>query len=64
MTGQPPRSCARRSAPQRRTRVDIGDLVINSSLDGAIARDGAMVFAASTSKQPVELYYRAAGAAP
>jgi dipeptidyl aminopeptidase/acylaminoacyl peptidase len=46
-------------------RVDAGDLVISSSLDGAIARDGAMVFAASTSTQPVELYYRAAaGAAP
>jgi dipeptidyl aminopeptidase/acylaminoacyl peptidase len=45
-------------------RIDIGDLIINSSLEGAIARDGAMVFAASSSKQPVELYYRAAGGTP
>ena len=53
LTGTPP------------VRVDVGDLVISSSLDRATARDGAMVFAASTSTRPVELYYRAAaGAAP
>jgi dipeptidyl aminopeptidase/acylaminoacyl peptidase len=55
---------ALRQAQDRLARVDVGDLVINSSLDGAIARDGAMVFAASSSKQPVELYYRAAGGEP
>ena len=59
-----PLGAALRQAQDRLARVDIGDLVINSSLEGAIARDGAMVFAASSSKQPVELYYRAAGAAP
>ncbi len=45
-------------------RVDMGELVIASPLDGAIARDGAMVFVASTSTQPAELYYRPAGGAP
>ena len=46
-------------------RVDVGDLNITSPLDGAIAKDGAMVFVATSTKQPAELYYyRAAGGAP
>jgi dipeptidyl aminopeptidase/acylaminoacyl peptidase len=46
------------------SRIDVGDLVIGSPLEGAIARDGAMVFVATSTKQPAELYYRAAGGAP
>ncbi len=45
-------------------RLDVGELNIASPLDGAIARDGSMVFVATSTKQPAELYYRAAGAAP
>jgi len=45
-------------------RVELGDLVISSALDGAVGRDGALIFAASTSTQPSELYYRAAGGVP
>ncbi len=47
------------------SRLDVGELNVSSPLEGAIARDGAMVFVASTSKQPAELYYRPAnGGAP
>ena len=45
-------------------RIDLGDLNPTSPLDGAIARDGAMVFVATSTKQPAELYYRAPNAAP
>ena len=45
-------------------RVDVGDLNITSPLDGAIAKDGALVFVATSTKQPAELYYRAAGGTP
>ncbi len=45
-------------------RVDLGALNLASPLDGAIARDGAMVFVGTTSTQPSELYYRAADGAP
>jgi dipeptidyl aminopeptidase/acylaminoacyl peptidase len=45
-------------------RVDVGDLNVTSQLDGALAKDGAMVFVATSSRQPAELYYRAAGGAP
>lgn len=39
-------------------RIDLGDLVPQSSLDGAIGPDDAMLFVASSTKQPPELYYR------
>jgi len=42
----------------------VGDLNIASALDGAIARDGSMVFVATSTKQPPELYYRHANGAP
>ncbi|HEX3468118.1 MAG TPA: S9 family peptidase [Candidatus Elarobacter sp.] len=45
-------------------RIELGDLVVSSSLDGALGRDGAMVFAASTSTRPSELYYRPANGTP
>ena len=45
-------------------RVDLGDLVVGSALDGAIARDGTMVFVATATKQPAELYAKAPGGAP
>jgi len=45
-------------------RVQTGELNISSSLDGAIARDGAMIFVATSTKQPAELYYQPAGGAP
>jgi dipeptidyl aminopeptidase/acylaminoacyl peptidase len=45
-------------------RVDLGDLNITSPLDGAIARDGSMVFVATSTKEPAELYYRPANGAP
>jgi dipeptidyl aminopeptidase/acylaminoacyl peptidase len=46
-------------------RIDLGDLQLGSGLDNAIAHDGTMVFAASSSTQPAELYVRAAsGGAP
>ncbi|MBV8580076.1 MAG: PD40 domain-containing protein, partial [Candidatus Eremiobacteraeota bacterium] len=41
-------------------RIDMGDLVVSSGLDGAIARDGAMAFVANTATSPSELYYRPA----
>ncbi len=41
-------------------RIDLGDLNPSSSLDGAIAADGALAFTASATKQPPELYARAA----
>ncbi|HTJ28772.1 MAG TPA: S9 family peptidase [Candidatus Limnocylindria bacterium] len=46
------------------TRVDLGDVTISSSLSGAIARDGAMIFVATTPTKPPELYYRPAGGTP
>jgi dipeptidyl aminopeptidase/acylaminoacyl peptidase len=45
-------------------RVDVGELNVSSGLDGAIARDGAMAFVATSAKQPAELYYKPAGGAP
>jgi dipeptidyl aminopeptidase/acylaminoacyl peptidase len=42
-------------------RVDVGELNIDSQLDGAIARDGSMVFVAGATKAPDELYARPAG---
>jgi dipeptidyl aminopeptidase/acylaminoacyl peptidase len=45
-------------------RVEMGELNITSPLEGTIARDGAMVFVATSTKAPAELYYRAAGGAP
>ena len=38
--------------------VDLGDLTITSSLEGAIARDGTLVFAAAKASEPSELYAR------
>jgi dipeptidyl aminopeptidase/acylaminoacyl peptidase len=40
-------------------RLDMGNLIIQSDLDGAIGPDDSMVFVASATKQPPELYYRA-----
>lgn len=45
-------------------RVDVGDLVIGSPLDGAIAKNGAMVFVASSTAQPPELFWKPANGAP
>ncbi|MDB5093312.1 MAG: WD40-like beta Propeller containing protein [Candidatus Eremiobacteraeota bacterium] len=45
-------------------RIDLGDLAVSSPLEGAIARDGTMVFVATTSTVPPELYVRRNGAAP
>ncbi len=45
-------------------RVDLGDLTVSSPLDGAIAKDGAMVFVATTPTRPAELYYRPPSGAP
>ncbi len=39
-------------------RVDLGDLVIQSGLNGTIGPDDSMVFVASTALRPPELYYR------
>ncbi len=39
-------------------RVDLGDLVVQSDLDGAIGPDDAMLFVASAATRPPELYYR------
>ena len=45
-------------------RVDLGDLNIASALDGTIARDGGMVFVATSTAMPAELYYRPANGMP
>jgi dipeptidyl aminopeptidase/acylaminoacyl peptidase len=39
-------------------RVDLGNLIPQSELNGAIGPDDAMLFVASATKQPPELYYR------
>jgi dipeptidyl aminopeptidase/acylaminoacyl peptidase len=41
-------------------RIELGDLVISSPLAGAVSRDGAIAFVASTSTRPPELYVRSA----
>jgi dipeptidyl aminopeptidase/acylaminoacyl peptidase len=41
-------------------RIDLGELNVVSPLSGAIAHDGAMIFVATTTRDPSELYYRAA----
>jgi dipeptidyl aminopeptidase/acylaminoacyl peptidase len=46
------------------SRLDVGDLMIASPLDGALAKDGALAFVATSAKQPAEVYYRPAGGAP
>jgi len=46
------------------SRIDLGELNVTSPLDGAIARDGAMTFVATSTKEPSELYYRPAGGTP
>ncbi len=45
-------------------RLDVGGLTIASPLDGAIARDGTMVFVATSPKRPPELYARSRDGAP
>jgi dipeptidyl aminopeptidase/acylaminoacyl peptidase len=46
-------------------RIDLGDVNPTSPLDNAIARDGSLVFVGTATKEPAELYYRAAtGGAP
>jgi dipeptidyl aminopeptidase/acylaminoacyl peptidase len=40
--------------------IDLGDLEIRSPLDGAIAKNGTMVFAATSVKSPGEIYARSA----
>jgi dipeptidyl aminopeptidase/acylaminoacyl peptidase len=45
-------------------RIDVGDLVVGSSLDGAIGPKGALLFVATSTKQPAELFYRAANTSP
>lgn len=39
-------------------RVDLGELEISSNLDGSVGRDGSMVFVATATKQPAEVFYR------
>ena len=39
------------------SQLDLGDLVPQSALDGAIARDGSLVFVASAPRKPPELYH-------
>jgi dipeptidyl aminopeptidase/acylaminoacyl peptidase len=41
------------------TRLDLGEIQPASSLDGAIANDGGIVFVGTTSRSAAELYYRA-----
>jgi dipeptidyl aminopeptidase/acylaminoacyl peptidase len=54
-----------RSAPDAApARVDIGDLSTLSPLAGAVAKDGTLVFAASTTNRPPELYVLTPGAQP
>lgn len=51
-----------RSLPDMRPeRVDIGDLNAQSPLDGAIGKDGTLLFVASATDSPAELYVRAPG---
>ncbi len=46
-------------------RIDLGDVMPSSALDGAVAKDGGLVFVGSTARAPAELYYRpASGGAP
>ncbi len=40
------------------TRVDLGALIAESDLNGAIGPNDAMLFVASSTKRPPELYYR------
>jgi len=54
----------RQAQDDKVARIDLGDLVLSSAVDGAMARDGALVFAASSSTLPSELYYRPAGGSP
>jgi dipeptidyl aminopeptidase/acylaminoacyl peptidase len=46
------------------TNVELGDVHVTSSLAGAIAADGSMVFVGSGVKQPSELYLRAKNGLP
>jgi dipeptidyl aminopeptidase/acylaminoacyl peptidase len=41
-----------------RQRLDLGNLIVQSGLDGAVGPDDAMVFVATSTKQAPELYYR------
>jgi dipeptidyl aminopeptidase/acylaminoacyl peptidase len=45
-------------------RVELGDLSIASPLDGAVAHDGTLVFVATSTKQPAELYAKPPRGAP
>lgn len=42
-------------------RVDLGGVSVTSGLDGALGKDGALAFVGSTTQNPDELYYAAAG---
>jgi dipeptidyl aminopeptidase/acylaminoacyl peptidase len=46
------------------SQLQLGDLVPQSSFDGAIARDGSIVFVASAPKSPPELYHLEPGGKP
>jgi dipeptidyl aminopeptidase/acylaminoacyl peptidase len=45
-------------------RVDLDDVAIESSLDGAVAKDGGIAFVGTTSAWPQEVYYAAPSEAP
>jgi dipeptidyl aminopeptidase/acylaminoacyl peptidase len=45
-------------------RIDLGDLVLGSSLERAVGPDGSLVFVASSTHVPAELYYKTAGGVP
>jgi len=46
------------------SQLNLGDLIPQSSLDGAIARDGSIAFVATTPGRPAELYHLASGGKP
>jgi len=46
------------------SQLDLGDVVPQSPLDGAIARDGSLVFVGSTPRRPPELYHLVSGGKP
>jgi dipeptidyl aminopeptidase/acylaminoacyl peptidase len=59
-----PAGALRQAQGDAPARVPLGDLNVSSPLDGAIARDGTMVFVATSTKQPAELYAKTPGGEP
>lgn len=48
----------------KRTRLNIADLHVTSALEGALSRDGSLVFVATTPRRPQELYILRPGRLP